>query len=326
VIGAQGALGRLCAEALRSAGFDVIRAGRRPESAPDFRLLDLGDAESIPDACRDVDLVVCTASHPSRALERFVLSEGDALLSACVYSIAERAELRALATDARGLVVTDAGLAPGVASLVFKEMLAAHPEADELEAASTLSMIEPAGRGTAVEAYPALRNAERRPAITVELPAPYGPRRCLQLAGAEIDDGLFGGLAERMPVRTYVYYTELPIRAGLLTLNAFGLLSRLPLAVLTAGSSLRARSTLTKPQCHICAVLRDGRRIAARAVIGSGNYAMSAAAMAAYAEALLPRRDNGTAPKGFLGIEDALDLAEVRDGLERRGMRFTTLS
>lgn len=127
-------------------------------------------------------------------------------------------------------------------------------------------------------------------------------------------------------MRTYVYYTELPIRTGLLTLNAFGLLSRLPLAFLTAGSSLRARSTLAKPQCHICAVLRDGRRIAARAVIGKGNYAMSAAAMAAYAEALLPRRDNGTAPKGFLGIEDALDLGEVRDGLERRGMRFTTLS
>ena len=325
VVGAQGALGRLCAEALREAGFDVVRAGRRPESAPDFRFLDLGDVDSIPAVCGDVDLVVCTASHPARALERFVLRGGGVLLSAAVYSIAERAELKAFGADAPGLVVTDAGLAPGVSSLVFEELLAAHPEADEVEAASTFSMVEPTGRGTAVEAYPALRSAERRPAVTVEFPEPFGRCRCVQFAGAEIDAGLHGGLAERLPVRTYAYYMEWPVRTGLLTLNALGLLSKLPLVFLTAGARRRGASTVAKPQCHVCAVLRSGRRLAASAVLGSGNYAMSAAAMATYAEVLLPRRAAGTAPSGFAGIEEVYELAEVRSGLEGRGIRITPL-
>ena len=55
VIGAQGALGRLCADGLREAGFDVIRAGRRPEDAADFRLLDLDQPDSVADACAGVD-------------------------------------------------------------------------------------------------------------------------------------------------------------------------------------------------------------------------------------------------------------------------------
>ena len=70
VIGAQGVLGSFIARSFSDAGWEVTRAGRRAESAPDFRLLDLGDAKSVSEACRGVDLVVNTAHHPELVLER----------------------------------------------------------------------------------------------------------------------------------------------------------------------------------------------------------------------------------------------------------------
>ena len=123
VIGAQGALGRMCAEALRRDGFDVIRAGRRPEQGPDFRLIDLDEPRSIADGFAGVDLVVSTARHPAHAAERAVLRDGGTLLSVASLSASDRAELKADATPPRGLVVLHAGLLPGVGSVALRQML-----------------------------------------------------------------------------------------------------------------------------------------------------------------------------------------------------------
>jgi saccharopine dehydrogenase-like NADP-dependent oxidoreductase len=138
VIGAQGALGRLCAPALQRAGFEVIRAGRRPESASDFRLIDVSDADAVADGCADADLVISMANDPNHNAERFVLETGGAMFTVIV-APEERAELKALGVGARGLVVTDLGLGPGVTSLVLADLLARHPDADELESAGTFS-------------------------------------------------------------------------------------------------------------------------------------------------------------------------------------------
>ena len=81
VIGAQGALGRICAEALVTAGLDVIRAGRRPENSAGFRLIDLDDSHSVSEGCAGVDLVVSTVRHREHAAERTVAREGGALLN-----------------------------------------------------------------------------------------------------------------------------------------------------------------------------------------------------------------------------------------------------
>ena len=121
VLGAQGALGRLCVPALRRAGMDVVRAGRRAESASD-----------------DADLVVSMVNDSSHIVERFVLERGGAMLTAIVEPD-QRAELKALGSGAAGLVVTDVGLGPGVTSLVLADLLDRHPEADELEGAGTWS-------------------------------------------------------------------------------------------------------------------------------------------------------------------------------------------
>lgn len=328
VIGAQGALGRLCAEALRDSGFDVTRAGRRVEDAPDFRLIDLDDSGSVAACCADADLVVSTVRHPGYAAERYALREGGTLLSVASFRMAERHEIEALDADPAGQVILDAGLAPGVASLILKELLAEHPDADGLESTGTYSLLEPSGRGVAEDTYPAIRGSRvrRLPTRVLEFPEPFGRARCLQFASAEADAMIFGGLAKGRSLRAYLYLLERPARAVFLALNALGLLSRMPLAFFSSGYQLRRGRTTAKPQFHIAAVLRDGRRLAARAITGSGNYAMTASAIAAYAEVLLGRPARDSALSGVFGVEDAFDLSDLRDGLERRGIRIAPLS
>src|SRR5688500_12411685 len=81
VIGAQGALGRLCVEALRKSGLEVVRAGRRHDEASDFRFVDLDKPESIAGACAGTtDLVVNTVRHPAHPVERVILRRGGTVI------------------------------------------------------------------------------------------------------------------------------------------------------------------------------------------------------------------------------------------------------
>lgn len=327
VIGAQGVLGRMCAETLRGAGLEVIRAGRRPESSPDFRLIDLDDPRSVADGCAGVDLVLSTVRHSAHAAERLILREGGTLLSAASLWAAERADLKAHADGARGLVILDAGGVPGVSSLFLKEMLAEHPDADGLESAGTFSALEPSGRGTAIDAtYPILRSARRHPTRVFEFPAPIGRRRCLVLAGPDADAMIFGGLLPGHTSRIYICNIERPINAEFLALNALGLLSRMPVGFFTLGSSWKLRRNAAKLQSHVVAVTRGEERLAAGVIEGSGNYLMTAAAIVGYAEALLRRRASGPSLSGVLGVEDVFDLSELRNGFESRGIRIVSLA
>ena len=326
VFGAQGVLGGLCSTALRDAGLDVIRSGRRAESAADFRLADLADPTSLPAACGDVDLLVTTVREPTHALERYALDNGLPLLSVAVYRSRERAELKELAEGAEGLLILDAGLGPGLSSILHKELLAAHPDADEIEAASTFSAFEPSGRGTGVDTHPAFQTASRYRSALIEFPQPFGRLRCIRLGGPEADTMLFGDLASQLPVRAYVYVTESLARAEFLALNALGLLPKAPLWLFTVGSGWKRARDKRKPQCHVAAVLRGGERVAASAISGSGNYAMSATAMAAYAKALLEQRERGALPSGAMGVEEVFSMAELREHLEKGGVRIASVA
>ena len=325
VIGAQGALGRLCVDPLRRAGFEVIRAGRRPEKADDFRLVDLNQPDSVPEACADADLVISMVNDRSRTAERFVLREGGTMFTIIV-SPADRAAMKALGNAAKGLVVTDVGLGPGVTSLVFKDLLAAHPDADCLENAGTFSMREPAGRGTLEDFFhPWLTSVHRHASASVDFPEPFGRLRCLEFTDPEAAIGQIGNLAERLPVRNYGYTLERWARDPIMAINALGVISKLPLSLLTLTSERQAASTVAKLQCHLCGVLRDGRRLAASAVTGKGNFAMTAASIATCAKVLLNRKDQGEIPSGVLGVDDVLSLAEVRADFETQGIRIAAL-
>ncbi len=325
MIGAQGALGRLCVEPLRRAGFEVIRAGRKPEKADDFRLVDLGQPDSVPEACADADLVISMVNDRSRTVERFVLREGKPMFTIIVLP-PERGALKALGDGAEGLVVTDVGLGPGVTSLVFKDLLAAHPDADGLENIGTFSMREPMGRGTIEDfLHPGLTSVHRHPVEVVDFPEPFGKLRCLEFTDPDASIGLVGNLGERLPVRTYAYTLERWAREPVMALNTLGVISKLPLSLLTFNAERQARSTVAKPQCHICGVSRDGRRLAASAVAGKGNFAMTAASIATCAKVLLDRKDQGEIPSGVLGVDDVFDLSEVKADFEAQGIRITAL-
>lgn len=190
VLGAQGALGRLCVPALRRAGMNVVRAGRRAESASDFRLIDVSDDAAVEQGCADADLVVSMVNDPSH----------------------------------------------------------------------------------------------------------------------------------------YGYTLEAWARAPIMALNSLGLASKIPLSLLTLGLERQAASTFAKPQAHLCAVLREGRRLETQVVLGEGNFAMSAAAIATYSKVLLDRRADGDSLSGVRGIEDVFRLSEVRDDFEEQGIRIETMA
>jgi hypothetical protein len=320
VIGAQGALGRMCVDALREAGFDVLRAGRRPDGRPDFRLVELDDPDSVARACSGVDLVVSTVRHPGHAAERVVMRQGGALLNVASLTSGDRAELKA--EPARGLVVLHAGVLPGVASLALKQMLAEHPEADGLEIAACFSMLTTSGAAGVVDfAYPALTSARRHPTRVVEFPSPIGRRRCMQIAGPEI--GLFGELADGRSGRVYFCCLERAVQAELLALNATGLLARLPMRAFQLGRGWTARRTTREPKRDVVAVTRGGTRLAAMSIHGEGEYLITAAATAVFARAVLNRRGAEPTLSGVAGAEELFDLADLRDELERGGIRVT---
>lgn len=324
VIGAQGTLGRMCVGALRDAGFEVIRAGRRPEDAPDFRFVDLDDPRSIATACSGVDLVVTTLRHPGHAAERLVVGEGGVLLSVASLRLSDRAELKREQVPAQGLVVLHAGLLPGVGSLLLKQMLAEHPKADGLEIAACFSMVQSSGAaGTVDFAYPALTSARRHPTRVIEFPSPIGRRRCMEVGGPEI--GFFGELAEGRSGRVYFTVLQRAAQAEFLALNTVGLLARLPIRLFQLGRSWTARRTTTEPKRDVLAVTSGGGRLAAASIKGAGDYLMTAAATAVFAQALLDRRAADPALSGVVGAEELFDLAELRGGFERSGIEIVSL-
>ena len=92
--------------------------------------------------------------------------------------------LRAGAGGARGAVLMSAGLAP-VTNLVAADLLRAHPDADEVEIAFTLSTSSPRGEASAAFLHRGLTAAPRHRTAVIPLPAPFGARECLAFAEPE---------------------------------------------------------------------------------------------------------------------------------------------
>lgn len=131
-----------------------------------------------------------------------------------------------------GLVVLHAGLAPGVTTLVAAELLAAHPDADAIEVALTLSTTAVSGRAGAEFAFRLLGRRSHHPTAPIPFPPPVGLRRCMDV-GLETE-GWFGPLGEGRTIALYFCVVERVIHAGLLAANDLRLIGRLPLAVLVA--------------------------------------------------------------------------------------------
>jgi hypothetical protein len=311
VIGAQGVLGGFIAQGLGEAGWDVTRAGRRPENAADFRQLDLGDPRSVRERVRGFDLVFSTAHHPDLALERTILKDGGTLIDLIELSETERAQLRKVANP-KGLVAIDTGLG-GVAYLAVAELLHAHPEADAAEYALMVSASGSTGRAGGLFAHKLLISSRHHKTTRVPFPQPFGTRIGLEVG--EDTDGVPRRAVNQMPIRHYVCMLPRPLNGTLLVLNAARLISFLPRASFTAGARSVPDQLSEERICEWVAVSADGERVAAQFVEGEGYYRMTVSATLVFTEAII-----GNPETGVRSIEDLVRLSELRPTLERNGI------
>jgi hypothetical protein len=218
VIGAQGVLGSGLVSAFEDAGWRVIRGVRRGDGARDSTVVDLDRPETVAPASAGVDLVVDPVPHPGLTAERVVLREGGARIDVSMHPAAAARRLRAETTSARGIVVLNAGRTPGVSNLVVARLLAAHPDADEVEIVFSFTAGGASGRAGGESVHRHLTSARRHGTAVIPFPAPVAPTRCLRLA--ESEDGWLGHLAGRRAVATYARFSPGALHRAVLSINA----------------------------------------------------------------------------------------------------------
>lgn len=316
VIGARGVLGGLVSDALAHAGWDVRRGVRRALERPDEVLLDLDRPETLTPALGGADLVVTTVQHPRLAAERHVLEHGGVLLSVVALTRAETRPLAALAPRARGTVVPNAGIMPGLTNLAAAELLRAHPDADGVELVLTASAAGTRGRAGGAFAYDNLRTRSRHRTVAVPLPAPLGRRTCIEFA--EGCEGWLGGLADGREVRAHLLLVQRLQHRGLLAANAAGVCRLLPRSQFAGERRAGADGASRDPVAEWVAVTRGGRRLAATTVECDGDYRGTASAVVAFAEAAHGRE----LPPGCHEPQQLFALEQLAPQLAQGGVRI----
>jgi hypothetical protein len=318
IIGARGVLGALIADAFERAGWEVRRGSRHAAGQPGDRLLDLDRPETIAQALEGVELAVTAAPHPQMPAERHVLEHGGTLLSVVAVSAEEARALRALAARARGTVVLNAGLIPGVTNLVAADLLRAHPDADGVELVMTASASGTLGRAGGEFAYDNLRTRGRHRTLAVPLPAPYGTRRCIEFA--EGADGWLGELADGRDVNAYVCFVQRPLHAALLAANALGACRALPRSRFVVEHRPASQGASRDAVAEWVALTRDRRRVAAATVECEGDYRATADAAVAFAERLL----SSSHAAGCFDLHELLTLDELAPRLAQDRIRVVS--
>lgn len=316
VIGANGVLGGLVANTFQDAGWSVRRGGRRPAS--DGTFVDLEQPDTVARTISPEELVINSVPDPGLVAERRVLEQGGMLINISALPAAAGRALRAIAGDARGTVIMNAGIAPGLTNLVAADLLAAHPEADEVQMVFTLSTTIPRGRASAEFAHRGLTAVARHRTVVIPLPVPFGERRCLGFG--EDDAGWLGGVAEGRIVRTYVCIAERWAHRSLLALNRTGTMTKLPRAAFGSRPPARSSDASREPVAHWVAVSRKGQCLGARTIECEGDFVHAARATVAFAE---QGRDRGR-PGGCFDPEEIFTLTDLEATLRAGGIRVVS--
>ncbi len=314
IIGVRGVLGELTARAFTDAGWDVRGASRQP--GPGQVRVDLDRLESVAAVLREDELVVNTVPHPALLAERFVLEWGGTLINISALPAAAGRSLRAVAGGARGTVLMNAGLAPGVTTLVAADLLQRHPDARELEIAFTLSSTTPRGPASADFIHRGLTAVSRHRTRLIPLPAPFGPRRCLGFGEGEA--GWLGGVAEGRVVRLYICVCEPEPHERMLELNSAGTMTTLPRSLIHSRELLDGGAASSEPVAHWVAANRGERRLAARTVECRGDFLHAARSTVVFAEALRAQRRRG----GCFDPEEVCTLSGLESKLRAAGIRI----
>ena len=315
VIGAQGVLGGLLARAFETGGWAVVRAGRRPDPGAGFRHVDLDEPETVAAATGDADVVINVVPDRGLTAERMVLDRGGLLINVSAMPAEAGRRLRQQAGTARGTVVMNAGIAPGVTNLIAADLLAAHPEADEVELAFTVSTRSTSGRAGGDFGHRNLTTVSRHRTKVIPLPQPFGRRRCLGFA--EPDGGWLGGVAGDRVVSPYLCIAEKATYRAMLALNTAGQMSRLPRAAFGSTPRTGAGDASDEPVAHWIAVLKQGERIAAQTLRCRGDYRCAAASTVVFVRALIA---GGALPRGVFDPEDLLSLDALAPALRQYGI------
>ena len=318
VIGAQGVLGGLLVQAFEADGWAVVRAGRRPGPGACFRHVDLDEPEAVAAAIGEADVVINAVPDRGLTAERMVLEQGGMLINVSAMPAQAGRRLRQQAGTARGTVVMNAGIAPGVTNLIAAGLLAAHPEADEVELAFTVSAKATSGRAGGDFAHRNLTTAGRHRTKVIPLPPPFGRRRCLGFA--EPDGGWLGRAAGDRVVSPYACIAEQATHRALLAVNTAGLMSRLPRAAFSPPPRTGAGDASDEPVAHWIAVLKQGERIAAQTLQCRGDYRCAAASAVVFARALTAGGTGTAVPRGVFDPEDLLSLDGLAPALRQHGI------
>jgi NAD(P)-dependent dehydrogenase (short-subunit alcohol dehydrogenase family) len=321
VIGARGALGALVADAFRRHGWAVRGSSRDPFSAPDFQHVDLTDPATLAPALDGVDLVITTVPDTTLAAERHVLKHGGVLLNLSAEPATALRSLRRQAGQAKGTVVMNAGIAPGVTNLLAAELLDENPDADEVELVFTVTTQGTGGAASAAFAHRGFTGRGHHRVKRVTLPEPFGSRRVLGFA--EPDGGWLGPAADGLTVSPYICVAERSLGAMMRALNAARLISKLPPAAMGSGRPTALEEASREPVAHSVAVLHEGLRLDHRLVVGQGDFRMAASSGIVFAEALLGRDGRVAAQPGAWYPEEVLSLKRVEASLRRAGIDVT---
>ena len=313
VLGGQGVFGPVIAEAFAAAGWTALRGGRRPDPGADFRHVDLDEPETVEKALGEADLIVSTVPDERLVAERLVLDRGGLLINVSAMPASAARRLRQEPGQPQGTVLMNAGIAPGLTNLIAADLLAQHPEADEVELVFTVSAKSSVGPAGSSFAHRGLTGTSRHHTIVVPLPEPYGRRRCLGFA--ESDGGWLGAAADGRTVSPYLFIGERRIQSAMLAFNSAGIIGRLPRSAFAGGSSGEASS---EPIAHWVAVRRRGTLLAARTLRCRGDVRAAAAATVLFARALAARAES--APAGVVVPEEIATIGEFRPALAKAGI------
>ncbi len=316
VVGAQGCLGTIVVNELSQRGWNVLRGGRRPDSADDFRLIDLDEPSTWDLALVDVDIVISTVPHPELPLERHILESGGLLLNPATIPRSYLQKVTTSAGSARGTVIPHAGLTPGLGNLLAAELLRSHPQASEI----TIGMTFPtriAGRAGTRWTFSHFVDSEKSTRRVVPLPPPMNERIC------GIKNLANEGWLENdrwPPVQRYEFCMadksiDLLLR-GLARMHLLPLFGRIYVPSLK-----KSRYVATEEQIFQWASVRASSGLEHGLIINArGDYRSTAIATAIFAELLWPRAASSELSPGLLRIQDVLELNDVKDIFEERGI------
>ena len=327
VLGAQGLLGRFTAQRLKAAGYDVLRGGRRAESAPDFRLVDLDQMETLSAALQGVDLVVSSIEDPETRAEREILRHGGVLLSQATLPAAEQRRLHAhSACGAKGTVVLNSGLT-GALGLIVKDLLDAHPAADTIEIGFVGSVRASMGTTGSKTVHAWFTSAPKLSTVKRLYTAPRGLWPCFDMNHFDflwLSEALVG----KRKVRMYIGLAERALGGLMMVLDRVGLLGSVPQCMFTGMVKFRPTpKTLTEEPIRMrTAIYSQGKLLAARGIDARGDYNSTTISTTLFADALLKLADQGALRPGSFNIEDVVQWKDMKSELQSKRIEVHELA